>query len=152
MNARVNRIRAYGEGESGRISLLVLGLSVLVIALVLTSMAATTIHVQRRQLLTCADAVALSISGVASAPDYYAGTENTVAQATLQAKAQDAFNMLQTTTCDVGTTRRLTAVSIQDTTAVVEMNMTPRVPVFGAVLDFINQPLTVSVASTAKMH
>lgn len=138
--------------ESGRISLLILGLALLVVALVLASAAATTVHVQRRQLLTCADAVSLSVAGVASASDYYEGQADPILQSDLNRQARTVFNQLQATTCDVGTSRNITDVAVRNNAVEIRMAMTPELPVFGKVLDFINQPLTISVASLAKMH
>lgn len=140
------------ENESGRITILVLGLAILVIALVLTSAAATTIQVQRRHLLACADAISLSVVGVSSAQDYYQGSDDTFAQANINSHASRVFNQLQDTTCDVGTRRNITDVAVKNNAAVVQMSMSPKLPVVGNVLDFINQPITISVASSAKMH
>lgn len=154
---KLSRVRSAktshaNDSESGRISLLILGLALLVVALVLSSAAATTVHVQRRQLLTCADAVSLSVAGVASESDYYEGQADPILQSDLNRQARTVFNQLQATTCDVGTSRNITDVAVRNNAVEIRMTMTPELPVFGKVLDFINQPLTISVASLAKMH
>ncbi len=147
------RASKYSDSsESGRISLLTLGLVLLVVAFVLTSMGVTTIHVQRRQLLACADAIALSVSGRVSATDYYEEDELGPSSKDVRAEALSVFHDLETSSCRVGVRRKITGVRVEDQKAVVEMRMTPKMPVFGQVLDFMNQPLTFSVASTATMH
>ncbi|WP_034506584.1 hypothetical protein [Actinomyces sp. S4-C9] len=139
-------------GEDGRITLLVLGLSLLVVALVLASIAATTVHVQRRQLLSCADWVALSVAGVASASSYYEDGFAEVIQSSVPDRATATFNQLRTTSCDVGRAAWLESATASGGEVRVELAMNPAMPVFGSVLDFINQPLTVRVVASAKLH
>ncbi len=144
-------VRGAG-GEDGRITLLVLGLSLLVVALVLASIAATTVHVQRRQLLSCADWVALSVAGVASASSYYEDGFAEVTQASVSDRATDMFNQLRTSSCDVCRVAWLESATASGGEVRVELAMNPEMPVFGSVLDFINQPLTVRVVASAKLH
>ena len=140
------------DSEDGRITLLVLGLSLLVVALVLASIAATTVHVQRRQLLSCADWVALSVAGVASASSYYEDGFAEVTQSSVPDRATAMFNQLRTTSCDVGRAAWLESATASGGEIRVELAMNPAIPVFGSVLDFINQPLTVRVVASAKLH
>lgn len=140
------------DSEDGRITLLALGLSLLVVALVLASIAATTVHVQRRQLLSCADWVALSVAGVASASSYYEDGFAEVTQSSVPDRPTAMFNQLRTTSCDVGRAAWLESATASGGEIRVELAMNPAIPVFGSVLDFINQPLTVRVVASAKLH
>ncbi|MDO5034577.1 MAG: hypothetical protein Q4E01_04230 [Actinomycetaceae bacterium] len=140
------------DKEDGRIALLTLGLTLIVVALVLASIAVTSIHVQRRELLTCADSIALSVAGAASAKDYYEGADAPLASEGADQRAQAMFARLSTSTCDVGTSSWLSSVRADGAEVVVELGMNPKVPGFTGVLDFINQPLTIRVVASAKMH
>ncbi|EPD30894.1 hypothetical protein [Gleimia europaea] len=151
-NAPACQIAARGAGEDGRITLLVLGLALLVVAVVLVSIAATTVHVQRRQLLSCADWVALSVAGSTSAADYYENGSAHVTQAGVSDRAASVFNQLRTTSCKVGSDAWIESATASAGEARVELAMNPQMPVFGSVLDFINQPLTVRVVASAKLH
>lgn len=144
--------RVDADEESGRILLLALGIALVVVALVLTSIAATSVHMQRRQLLTCADAVALSVAGSASANDYYAGVNGQIMLTDPSVAATEVFAKLSATTCNVGARSWFEGARLEDGEAVVELGMNPQMSVYGAVLDFINKPLEVRVLSSAKMH
>lgn len=139
-------------GEDGRITLLVLGLAVLVIALVLTSAAATSIHIQRRQLLTCADSIAIWVAGYADAGNYYQESELNLGQDRVDQVALDRLTELSATTCDVGLGVELQDVQTKDSDVQVSLSMMPRLPVVGSTLQNLGQVGQIRVASTARLH
>ena len=118
---------AGGEGEAGRISLLVLGILVVAVSLVLVGAAITAVHVQDRRLLACADRVAAYASATISATDYYTrGAGGAVGEpgaagglpapdtAVAHVAASEALALLAGSTCAVGEGVSLDSVEVRD--------------------------------------
>lgn len=135
--------------ESGRISILIIGLAVIVIAFVLTSATITIIHVQRRALYTCTDAVAVALATRVDASGYYAGEEEESLD--VGRRAQRISDEFSVSTCAIGHSLRVESVSMSSSTVTVEISTMPEIPLLPAWLKQRVHPPRLRVASTATL-
>lgn len=137
--------------DSGRISILILVLSLVVISFVLISATITAVHVQRRSLYTCADAVALGVSTELKSSSYYLSS-STESPRNPQAVARAIVTELRDTTCAIGLSLRIDQVRVAEQSATVELSVIPRVDLLPIWLTDKVQPPRIRVASTAQLR
>ncbi|MDO5728206.1 MAG: hypothetical protein Q4P71_01110 [Actinomycetaceae bacterium] len=141
---------ANSARESGRISVLILMLSLVVIAFVLTSATITTVHVQRRALYTCADAVALTLASELDSRSYYlrdSGEHHTDPHSAALAIVAD----LSDTTCAIGLSPRVDHVQVEEWNVTVELSVIPTIDLLPRWIKERTHPPRIRVASTAQL-
>lgn len=137
--------------ESGRISILVLVLALVVISFVLVSAAITTVHVQRRALYTCADAVALKVS-TELRPEAYYLSSSTTSPGDPRMVALAGLTELRDTTCAIGLSPRIDQVWVGVRSTTVELSVIPQIDLLPSWLKDQVQPPRIRVASTAQLR
>ncbi|MDO5720426.1 MAG: hypothetical protein Q4P05_06780 [Actinomycetaceae bacterium] len=137
--------------ESGRISILIIGLAVVVIAFVLTSATITIVHLQRRALYTCNDAVAVALATRVDASGYYSYGKQ-LRDTDLKLKAGEIMREFSGTTCAIGHSQRIDSATISTVGFTVEMSTIPEIPLLPAWLQHRVHPPRIRVASTATVH
>lgn len=141
---------ANARGEEGRITLLVIGLVVVVLAFVWVSVTVTAVHVQDRRLLSCADRVASAASGVADADTFYTNAGEgrlTPSRATATAAAREALAELSDTTCRVGAGVSLVAVEVAAAQVQVTVSARVDLPVVPSFLGHVAAPVLTASSS-----
>ncbi len=94
-----------GEGESGRIGLLMGVCLFIVVSFLFLSATVTAVAIQDRRLLACADRLSVATAGMIDAHAYYGGTSRLEVRVSPQAAwgaATRALQMLEGSVCDVG--------------------------------------------------
>jgi hypothetical protein len=139
------------HADEGRISVLIIGLTALLLAIILTLMAITIVHVQDRRLLACADRLAAAASAVMDADAYYGadgGLRRLVpAPEAATSQAGDALDMLSTTSCSVGDGVSLVGAEATSEGVVVTVSATATLPLLPPVLGDVVAPTLVAVSS-----
>lgn len=145
--------RPADRGEEGRISLLVIGLTALLLSFVLTLAAITTVHVQDRRLLACADRVAAAASAVMDADAYYGAGGNprrlVPAPTAALREARDALDLLASTSCAVGEGVVLAGVDADAGGVVVSVSARARLPLLPPVLGGVVAPVLTASSSAS---
>ncbi|MDN5963140.1 MAG: hypothetical protein L0H81_01150 [Actinomyces sp.] len=132
-------------------SVLVIGLTAVLLAVILVLSAITVVHVQDRRLLTCADRVAAAASGVMSADAYYGagGEERRLLPSPGAAgvEAQRALRHLGTTSCSEGA--GVTLVDTQTLTdgVLVTVSAQARLPLLPPFLGELAAPVLMASSS-----
>lgn len=138
--------------DEGRISVLVIGLTALLLAIVLVLAAITIVHVQDRRLLACADRVAAAASAVMDADAYYGadgGPRRLLpAPGAASTEAGSALALLATTSCSVGDGVSLVGVEATGEGVVVTVSATATLPLLPPVLGDVVAP-TLRATSSA---
>lgn len=137
--------------ESGRISIFLLVLSLVVISFVLISATITTVHIQRRALYTCADAVALGTATELRPASYYRSSSAT-SSGDSQAVALAVLTELRDTTCAIGLSPRIDQVRVAERSTTVELSVIPRIDLLPSWVEDRVQPPRIRVASTAQLR
>ncbi|WP_312347367.1 hypothetical protein [Actinomyces sp.] len=137
--------------DAGRISVLVIGLTALLLAVVLVLAAITVVHVQDRRLLTCADRVAAAASAVMDADAYYGadgGPRRLLpAPGAASAEAGSTLALLSTTSCSVGGGVALLGVEATAGGVTVTVSATATLPLLPPVLGDVVAPTLVATSS-----
>lgn len=139
------------SAEEGRISLLVIGLVVVVLAFVLVSAAVSAVHIQDRRLMGCADRLASAASGVMDADAFYGlgdGVQRLVpdAQGSREA-ASRALVALSGSSCRIGHGVRLVDVHVEGAEAVVWVEAVAELPLVPSWLGGVAAPRLVTGSS-----
>lgn len=137
--------------DEGRISVLIIGLTALLLTAVLALTVITMVHVQDRRLLGCADRVAAASSGVMDADAYYGadggGRRLVPAPGAAAAQAATTLSLLATSSCAVGTGVTLESVQADPTGVVVTVSATATLPLLPPVLGDVVAPTLVASSS-----
>lgn len=154
--------------EDGRIGILLVACGLIVLLVVLVSAAVTSVHMQRRQLFACADAVAVGSAGLLQAGGYFTTADLLMDPTAVEAKARDMFNTLIDSTCQVGEGSQLTSVEVTTIAATssensgvadtqvgarleIHVEATAKLPLLPSGLRLTSQPLLLRVSSTADL-
>lgn len=144
------------EADSGRISVFIIVLMVIVISLVLVTSAVTVVHVQRRALYACADALTMAAVAEVHRGDYYG--KHGARHATLRSAeiVAEEFVRHLDGSCDVGRDVRVDDVVNDLNTLTVSVSTTPRLPLLPAWLNLeavspVSQGWRIRVESTAEV-
>ncbi|QWW20099.1 hypothetical protein I6B53_03090 [Schaalia sp. 19OD2882] len=138
------------DPESGRVGLLILVCTMVVLALVSVGAVITTVHVQRSRLLTCADALAAAGAQVVVANGFYADGRITPGVGELdlvQARVQGLLDDSAGTTCRVGEGVHLDGMSVEDKDIVVRVSATARLVGLPPFLGAAVAPILVETSS-----
>ncbi|MDO5721437.1 MAG: hypothetical protein Q4P06_02705 [Actinomycetaceae bacterium] len=154
------RRRQASQGEDGRIGILLTAGALVVVMVIVVSAAATLVHLQRRQLLACADAIAVTTAGGLQAEGYFQSADLIVDDSAVEERAEAAFNQFQDNACDVGTAASIYEVHVQSDSpanhsdgqslhsrVVVTVETTVILPLLPAKLRILSQPLDIRVSS-----
>ena len=140
------------RSESGQVSLLVLGFSVVAILLIVGTVAVTSVQLSRMRLLDAADGAALDAADALDVGAYHQGLGDAVAlsDGTVRRTAVDYLaqrprpESLLDWQVDRGTG------SPDGETAVVRMSGAARVPLVGGLLESFGGSVTITVESRAR--
>lgn len=138
--------------EDGRITLLVLGLTVIALTLILGGLSVTSVHISRMRLLDAADAAALDATDDSAQQIYDRGFEQTlpVSDAAVQ---EAAVETLATRELPGGMNSWAVAGgtgSPDGETAVVRLTGDADLPLVGDLLEGLGGSVTVTVESRAR--
>ncbi|MCS4483988.1 hypothetical protein NXS08_00580 [Gleimia sp. 6138-11-ORH1] len=143
--------RHYSQHEDGRISVLVIGLTFLVMAILTVAMVITSVHTQRRQLYACADTVALSAAQEVKGTDFYTTGELHTLSEDVKKVVQQRFDFLVTNVCAVGESPLVTAVSVDESELEVVLETVPSLPIVSRYMSFLTEPMKIRVASIVSV-
>ena len=148
---RLARVRR-GGGESGQVTLLVLGFSVVVIVLILGTIAVTSVQVSRMRLLDAADGAALDAADSLDVGAYSGGLEDAVAvsDATVTQTARSYLAERPRPPSMIEWTVAPGTGSPDGQTAVVRLTGRAEVPVVGDLLESLGGSITITVESRAR--
>lgn len=140
-----------GQAEEGRLSVLIIGLTALLLSVVMVLAVITVVHVQDRRLLSCADRVAAAASGVMDADAYYGlggGDRRLVpSPAAAAAEAERTLVQLASTSCRVGTGVSMSGITTGEEGVVVTLTATASLPLLPPVLGTVVAPTLVASSS-----
>lgn len=137
--------------EGGRIALLIVGLTVVVVAFALVSAGITAVHVQDRRLLACADSVAAVAATVVDAEAFYSvgdeGQRLVPSPDGVRGAAASALDRLRTTTCDIGAGVALEDVRVDGPDVLVTLAARADLPLVPPMLGDVAAPRLVATSS-----
>lgn len=139
------------SAEDGRITVLVIGLTLLVLAIVTVSLVITSIHTQRRQLFACADAIALGTAQDIKGSDFYLAGEFHVLSTDVQQVAIQRLDKLETSACAVGDQVVLSAVQVKGSDLEITVETVPTLPIVSRYMSFLTEPMKIRVASIVSV-
>ncbi|MDO5060209.1 MAG: hypothetical protein Q4D73_01105 [Actinomycetaceae bacterium] len=139
------------SAEDGRITVLVIGLTLLVLAIIAVSIVITSLHTQRRQLYACADAIALGTAQDIKGSDFYLAGEFHLLHADVQQVAKARLGTLQTSACNVGNQVVLTSVQVDGNDLEVTVETVPTLPIVSRYMSFLTEPMKIRVASIVSV-
>ncbi|SDP24148.1 Putative Flp pilus-assembly TadE/G-like [Pedococcus dokdonensis] len=141
-----------GRAESGQVSLLVLGFTVVVILLVVGTVAVTSVQLSRMRLLDAADAAALAAAGSLDVGAYADGLEGSVAldDSGVRRTAVDYLAQRPRPESLVDWQVAPGTGSPDGRTAVVRITGRARVPLVGGLLESVGGSVTITVESRAR--
>ncbi|EEH63761.1 hypothetical protein HMPREF0044_0780 [Gleimia coleocanis DSM 15436] len=139
------------ENESGRISVLVLGLALLIIAVLTVSLTITAVHTQRRQLYGCADAVAVSAAQVISGADYYEKSALRLKQQEVRNIVQERLGQLKGSACRVGEGVVVEEIIFEGDELNLSVSTIPRLPIASRYMSFLTEHTKIRVATLVKV-
>lgn len=137
--------------EAGRISVLMLGLTLVVIAVITVALTITALHTQRRALYGCADALTLSAAATLGADPYYQQASLAESEGQARKMVEDRLQQLVGSVCHVGQQVNLDGFSYQNDVVEVRLSTVPTLPVVSKYMSFLTEPLKISVASSANV-
>ncbi|MDC4233803.1 hypothetical protein M3T53_08815 [Actinomyces sp. B33] len=127
--ARPSRSRTRGPetGEEGRIGMLLVGCVGVVVMFVLVSAAITSVVIDDRRLVACADRVAAAAAGSVDGRAFYDGDDEGLAVSTRSARrrAEDALDKMLDSTCSIGEGAALVGVEVVGDEVVVSVEARP---------------------------
>ena len=127
------------------------GFLVVVLGFLLVAASITSVHVQNRRLMTCADRVAAAASGATDEEALYTQSRITSTSELAQARAEVVLKRLDTTTCRIGNGVSLVSVEVHDDHVTVRMQAQASVPLVPAFLGRVAEP-TLTVQSSAQTY
>lgn len=145
-------LRRRGRDDDGQLSLLILGLTVIVMTLVVGGLAVTSVHISRMRLLDAADAAALDATDDSAERIYTEGVgtalplddESVRRSATEHLTARARPHGLESWAVAAGTG------SPDGRTAVVRLSGQADLPLVGGLLSSMGGSVTVTVESRAR--
>lgn len=145
------RADAAEATESGRISILVLGLAVLLIAVLTVGLVITNLHLQRRQLFGCADLLAVSAAQVVAEDEYFLEGELAVLEQRAREVAEQRLRGLRTAVCHVGEEVEISNFRIEGDQLELAVSTVPQLPVLSRYMSFLTERMEISVATLVKV-
>ena len=149
-----NRYRSAAHqphSEDGRITVLLIGLVTVALLAVAVGVVITSVHLQQRALLSCADRISAG-AAVLSAENYYGEGGAELAAPSESGARQEAFRTLErllTTTCAVGQGVDITDLTVGENVIQVTVRTQATLPLLPPVLQGVAAP-TMTQSSSAR--
>ena len=146
-------MRWRGEGgESGQVSLLFLGFTVVAILLIMGTVAVTSVQLSRMRLLDAADGAALDAADSLDVGAYRQGLDGAVAlsDSTVRRTAVDYLAQRPRPESLIGWEIAGGTGSPDGETAVVRISGAAKVPLVGGLLEAVGGSVTITVESRAR--
>lgn len=140
------------HSEDGRITVLLIGLVTVALLAVAVGVIITSVHLQQRALLSCADRISAAGAAVLSAENYYGEGGAELAVPSESGARQEAFRTLErlsTTTCAVGQGVDITDLRVGENVIQVTVRTHATLPLLPPVLQGVAAP-TMTQSSSAR--
>lgn len=162
----LRNLTKHADPEDGRIGILLVVCSLIVVLVVLVSAAVTSLQLQRRQLYACADAIAVGAAGLLEGEGYFGSGSLLIERDSVQRRAEEVFTLLSDSTCRVGEETRFGEAQVEivpmpteagsagglHSRVEVEVSAVAKLPLLPASLRLTSQPVILRVSSTADLH